>query len=182
MGGRNTTATFNAALVGPVTSVGYLLQIAGVPPSTLRFCDIGDQNFLTFLWSELDFTISGFTTEADRPLGQNITLKMSNHDGAITAILQAITDVAALVFTIRQFARGVNAVDADAPLLGSTFAAGNIEVEPGYVTFQLLPLANGYLSAPRKRVTSENGFNSATPAGTILQWGNQVFELEERNG
>jgi len=181
MSARNTTAAFNAALVGPVTSIGYLMQITGVPPNTLRFCDLGNQNFLTFLWSELDFTPSGLTFEADKTLGQNASVKMSNHDGAITAILQAVVDVSALVFTFRQFAPSANAVDADAPLLGS-YAVGNIEIEPGYVTIQLLPLMNGFLTAPRKRVTSENGFNSATPAGSMLQWGNQVFDLEERDG
>lgn len=181
MSGRDTTASFNAALVGPVTGTGYFMQIDGVPGGTLRFCDIGSQTFLTFLWSELDFTPSGIMFEVDKPLGQNASVRLSNHDGAITAILQSITDVAALVFTFRQFARGVAAVDADAPHL-ATYSVGSIEVGPGYVTVQLLPLANGYLTAPRKRVTSANGFNSATPAGTVLQWGNQVFELEERDG
>jgi hypothetical protein len=176
--GRNTTANFNAALVGPVTGVGYLLQIDGIPGGVLRYCDIGNEDYATFLWSEMDFTVSGLSFDADKPLGQRATLKISNHDGGFAGLLQTVATVRDIAITVRQFARG--ATD-DAPHL-VTCGVGGIDVAPDYVTIHLLPTASGYTMAPRKRVTPDNGFNWATPAGTVLQWGNQVFELGERNG
>lgn len=178
---RDTTAGFNSALDQTSTATGYLVQLElpGSPTVSLRWSDLGALSYDGQSWSEQDMTVGGYGATIEGFGSKEMTLEVQNLDSAIIALLLGST-VYDMPVTIWQMARGIGSPDA-APKLARMVVDG-AEMGFAFVKLKLLPIAQRYAFAPFRKVDAANGLANATPEGTRIPWGNELFILETYRG
>lgn len=170
---RSLSAALQTELAKTITSVGYLLTVGLSTPQ--HWSNIGTVTWNAINWTDTDFDLSGLDFNADADLAARLTIQ--NLDGAAGAIFLSATEhLYDIVVTVYQFARGALAV-GDVPQI-ATLAVDDCEITPERVTLSLTDKNVDAQVSPRRRIAPSDGFNFATPAGTILTWGNEIITLE----
>jgi hypothetical protein len=173
---RTTTTAFNTAIAQTVTSVGYLVEIdfGGSPTEILRWCDLGNQTYAGYTWTDMDMAVQGFQAVMEGLGVGGMTLDVQNLD---SAIVQRVLNNVSFDTSVRvwQIAREVGS-PSDAPQLADMVSDGT-EIGLDRVRIKLIPRASRYSYAPRKRCDASSGFNNATPIGTKISWGGEVYVI-----
>lgn len=173
---RSTSLALDAALAATITAAGYLVAFNLSP--VVRWSSVGDQHWPPgvggFDWVAKDFTIDGLALALENPLSE-ARIRVQNLDLAMTTMVlgEDLTDVTAAIYAVQQ-----DVLAADDVLLLGTWELGKADLDPTGATIALAPSASRKLYLPRKRVTPENGLARATPPGTGIHWGNELFILE----
>jgi hypothetical protein len=167
---RNVSAPFAAAFAGPVTRPVHLVEISGLPGGTLRWCDTGLWGTGADIFVGNEFELSGFTT-IGYGMGSGPTIKVQNVDGVFGKLVMDsdLSIVRVKVFIGDSAAQSM----ADVENLGE-WTCGGLTIDPSNVSMALQPVLR---YAPRRMVTPAYGFNSATPIGTRIEWGGEIYTL-----
>lgn len=174
---RTTSAALDAELAKAITSVGYLVQVGFV--ATERWSNIGQVTWNALNWLDRPFNIEGLEFSADSALACRMTI--ANHDDVAGAKFRATTEhMYDIVITLYQFARGALGV-LDVPVIAS-MVINTCTINPERVSLDLGELSTDAQFSPRRRIAPSDGFNFATPAGTVIPWGNEILTVESGNG
>ena len=170
---RTVSVALANELDNPISEPGHLVQVSLT--STLRMSDIGQVTWNALTWLERSFTITGMDWNSDSELKG--TLSVANNDGVIGALVTVPAEKAYLLtVTIYYFARGALGV-SDVPLM-ATMAVDSIQVSRDRVIFELTESNTDSRFSPRRRIAPTFGFKFATPAGTVIPWGGEIYEVE----
>lgn len=176
MGGRTVSSALSTELGKSITEIGYLVQLG--LSSVARWSNIGQVSWNSQTWFDRSFQVAGLDFNADSEL--KARLDIANHDGVAGALLldpsESMYD---LTVTIYQFARGALAID-DVPLV-ATMAVDACRVTPERVTLDLTESNTDAQFSPRRRIAPPD-FAFATPAGTVIAWGNEIYTVEASDG
>lgn len=178
----NTSADFNTALVQTVTATGYLVQLTlpGSPTQILRWCDIGTVQYGGYTWTEQDMKVLGYGASIEGFGTKDMTLEVQNFDDAMMAYL--LNNLSASIpVEVLQMTRTIGSPSIDGTKL-AVMAFDGAEAAFDFIRIKLLPAIARYTYAPFRHVDAANGLANATPAGTPVPWGNEVFILENYNG
>lgn len=178
----NTSADFNTALTQTVTATGYLVQLTlpGSPTQILRWCDIGTVEYDGQTWQSVDMRVQGYGATLDAFGLKEMTLDIQNLDDSAAAYFLA-TLSATIPVIVWQMTRTIGSPSVDGVKIAQ-MAFGGAEIGFDFVKLKLLPTLERYAYAPWRRVDAANGLANATPEGTRITWGNEIFILENRNG
>ena len=158
-----------------VTQPGYLVEIAF--STIVRMSSRADVSWNTFTWLASDVSVEGLG--ADGAGGQSGGLTIGNLDNVMGALVLN-EGVAGRAVKIWKFYEG--AIAASDPVAMFSGWADEVEIDAGQVRITLVAASLQSLFSPRTYITPGNGFNHLPPAGTIINWGGQAYQLERASG
>lgn len=171
---RTLASTLLDALGQPVTQPGYLIEILFATP--FRVSSRGSISWGGNSWGAFDVRVQGLGIDGSTS-SQTGSLTFGNDDHLMSALVLN-EGVAGRPITVWMFS-GEEPEDADPVVLFSGIGddvAGN--PTQGQLTINLAQQAAQTLFCPRRRITADQGFNFLPPAGTLIVWNMETFELK----
>jgi hypothetical protein len=160
------------AVAADVTLPGYLVEIGF--PSPFRASSRGDVT-----WSGGIFIASGFTVSGLG--GDEVTLRFFDADVGVTTLILTY-GIENLSVKLWGFYAEAPAYDDVFPLFEGRGVGADGNTATGATVVRVGPLARESPYVPRLYATRENGFNWLPPAGKIITFGGERFELVDARG
>ena len=171
---RTLASTLLDALAQPVTQPGYLVEILFATP--FRVSSRGNINWGGNSWGAFDFKVSGLGVDGSTS-SQSGSLTFGNDDHLMSALVLN-EGVAGRTIHVWKFS-GEAPEDAD-PINIFSGIGDDVQGNPsqGELTINLTQEGAQTLFCPRRRITADQGFNFLPPAGTLIVWNTETYQLE----
>lgn len=172
---RTLSAATNTAVAGPVTAPGYFVEILFSSP--LRISSRGTLAWSGNTWNAWDIRITGLAFDGTTS-AQNGTLVLGNTDLSVGALIlnQGIADRTINIWAFLGDAPAT--ADPVQVFAGVGDVVSPINPDAGTVTVTLQQYAAGVLFCPRRYITNENGFSVLPPAGTLVPFNGETFQIQ----
>lgn len=163
-----------AAIAGPITEPGYLLEILWSTP--VRLCTRGTLAVMGSTWTGWGFVVSGIGVDAtSAKQGGSLTLSNRGYDISTLIFEEGIADIPVRIWTFYTD----EPADADPVMLfDGVGAQADIDSQNNSVKVTLRQARDAVEYCPAHYITVEQGFSMLPPAGTIINVGLTSFVLE----
>jgi hypothetical protein len=183
---RSVSSALATAIAQKITSVGYLIEIGTTV--TRRWSNIGQVSWNSLTWQNVSFALEGLAFDADASLAANLTIQnlagiageSPSTTKAADIFLSSTEHMYDILVTVYQFERSALAA-IDVPKI-AILAINDCEIGVDKVKVSLVENKSDAAFSPRRRISPTDGFYFATPAGTVLQWENEILTVEPSDG